>query len=414
LLVGFSLAQGALAQAGTLSGTVLATLTGDLEGVVVVACFPSSDGCDDAKSKVAPLSAGGQSANFSLSGLLASEYLILAWKDSNGNGELDAGDEVGVAMQGGKPLLVKPPAKSLQVQMQPFDGDVDKLFAAAQTAPAQSSASASGLAELAYALPAGWQEDRGAEPITLKFSNVITVMVYAPRNAPGGPLRAFQEFWQERMELLFQVDKPPFVMRRKVGGGLNAYYFDGFLKPQNNQTELSVTLLLLDAGTQAVPLLALSGGDEAQYRQAREGFLKGLKLQGSPPNRPLFSAWELVGSWSGSDSAITNYVNAYTGAYAGSQITAYGQTYTFKADGSYEYSFAGISGGRTIREKQSGRYRLEGNLLSLSPKEGKASQMRVLGVGPTADGKALLLLFSLEYEDRPANVRFFGEWLVRK
>lgn len=132
--------------AGTIAGTVFAASGHDLSNAVVVACFVANDTCDEAKSKAAPVNAKGSSAPYKLDGLGADAYLMIAWRDLNGSGEVDAGDELGVYSKDGKtPALVKPPASKIDLRLQAFDGDTDKLFSSpqAQNPPAPSPPAAS-------------------------------------------------------------------------------------------------------------------------------------------------------------------------------------------------------------------------------------------------------------------------------
>jgi hypothetical protein len=123
-----------LAQSGTISGTVRGP---DLNGVIVIACLLVNHNCDDAQSKAVQ---AGPDGRFSLEGLGEASYLILAWRDLNGSGVMDAGDEVGIYTQDGRtPALVKPTSQNISLRLRPFDSNAASVFAAA-TPPSSGSA----------------------------------------------------------------------------------------------------------------------------------------------------------------------------------------------------------------------------------------------------------------------------------
>jgi hypothetical protein len=147
LPAGITFSQGA----GAITGTVFAASGHDLSNAVVIACFVANDTCDDKQSKAVAVSGKGSSAPYKLEGLSSASYLMIAWRDLNNSGEVDASDEIGVYSQDGKtPSLVKPPAQKIDLRLQAFDGDTDKLFSSPQAQnppapnPPASSPSASG------------------------------------------------------------------------------------------------------------------------------------------------------------------------------------------------------------------------------------------------------------------------------
>lgn len=102
---------------GSVSGTLTMGAGGDLNGTLVVACFLAGSQCDEAKSAVTQITAGGTEGQFSFSGLAAGEYAVYAFKDMNGNNIPDDGDWYGEAAQ-----TVTPPASGLLISMQVIGG----------------------------------------------------------------------------------------------------------------------------------------------------------------------------------------------------------------------------------------------------------------------------------------------------
>jgi hypothetical protein len=114
-----------------ISGTVFAAPASSLRNTVVIACRLENDTCDEARSGIQELNASTPSATYRIDNLENAAYLMLAWRDLNGNGEADAGDEIGMYRQGGKPALLTPPASKIDLRLQRFNGDLDTLLAQA-------------------------------------------------------------------------------------------------------------------------------------------------------------------------------------------------------------------------------------------------------------------------------------------
>ncbi|MCX7784196.1 MAG: hypothetical protein N2318_11215, partial [Meiothermus sp.] len=81
-------------------------------GTVVLACFylEASDDCDSQKSKEVTLNTAGRTASFSIEGLAAGDYLILALNEAQ--------NLVGFYLDNqGQPALVKPPRSGINIQL---------------------------------------------------------------------------------------------------------------------------------------------------------------------------------------------------------------------------------------------------------------------------------------------------------
>lgn len=141
VLLGVTRSQGA----GTIIGTVYAASGQDVSKAVVIACLVVNNDCDNAQSKAAAVNGNGSSGTYQIEGLSAASYLVIAWRDLNGSGNVDAGDEVGVYSQDGKtPALVKPPAQKVDLRLHAYDGNATSLFAAPDAAARPSGSGAAG------------------------------------------------------------------------------------------------------------------------------------------------------------------------------------------------------------------------------------------------------------------------------
>ena len=147
-------------------------------------------------------------------------------------------------------------------------------------------------------------------------------------------------------------------------------------------TPVILTLLVLDAGPAAVPVIVLTSSPEAFG--AFSGELKALltsfvvtrdagaapdkppeKLVIPPPDHQL-GVEELAGEWRHQDRISTTYVYRSSGNYAGSDNLTYGDAWTITAKGAVTSNFYAIRNGKKIVEKTSGTLRIDGAVLDVS------------------------------------------------
>lgn len=116
LLSGWTNAQ------GIISGTVFTPAGGTLDvyGTVVIACALTLDAesCDETLSGYAQISQGGYRAPFEIRGLTGDYYLLIAWQDTNGNGEVDEDEPQAVLLGGEEPRIITPPSAGLELHIQ--------------------------------------------------------------------------------------------------------------------------------------------------------------------------------------------------------------------------------------------------------------------------------------------------------
>src|SRR5207247_1979089 len=125
----------------------------------------------------------------------------------------------------------------------------------------------------------------------------------------------------------------------------------------------------------------LQSGFLKEQEAALDQLLRSLRIPGgAPPAKPLATMAQLGRNWSTTSSSVTNYVNSYTGAHAGTSIIAYGIYYTMKPDGTFSHIFSGINNSARIKEKSKGTYKLEGDLLLFKESNGRVTKNRFLGI----------------------------------
>jgi hypothetical protein len=121
---------------GALSGEIVAA---DVAGYVVIACFADAElGCDEARSGFAEVAGGGTRADWVIEGLERGPFLVLGWRDVDGDGEAQEHELIVLSDAAGEPRLVMAPDAGLLLRAPDAptvqDGPVRRSPAA--TAPA--------------------------------------------------------------------------------------------------------------------------------------------------------------------------------------------------------------------------------------------------------------------------------------
>ena len=121
-LVGFLAACGEVpGGASGISGTVTAPAGGSVMATDVFACFNNETDC--ARLGEATIAQEGLSAAYRLSGLLSGSYGVYAFKDNDGDNEVDNGELFGFyGSAPGTPQLVTPPAVNVDITMTRLTG----------------------------------------------------------------------------------------------------------------------------------------------------------------------------------------------------------------------------------------------------------------------------------------------------
>ncbi len=105
---------------GNLAGSATAPAGGDVANTAVVACFLEANQCNvnSPNTKSVVVSTGGTTGNFTVSGLIAGQYLVVGFKYVNANGQVDAGDYLGCVGDASGCTTVTPPQTALSIPMQ--------------------------------------------------------------------------------------------------------------------------------------------------------------------------------------------------------------------------------------------------------------------------------------------------------
>ncbi len=87
-----------------------------VQGTIVLAAFVNSQGnLEETKSNFVQLTQSSSSAAFSVGDLETGNYLVIAWKDVNGDQKLNAGDLIGLESK-----LVQPSKTGLSLKLEPY------------------------------------------------------------------------------------------------------------------------------------------------------------------------------------------------------------------------------------------------------------------------------------------------------
>jgi hypothetical protein len=116
---------------GTLSGHLYAlgsaNSIGSTDDTLLLACFinETADGCDSARSSSLRVPLGtGALATYRFDGLPDGRYILDAVRDVNGNGAVDAGDELdSFAMNGVVATVLRPPVENVNLRLKPATRD---------------------------------------------------------------------------------------------------------------------------------------------------------------------------------------------------------------------------------------------------------------------------------------------------
>jgi serine protease len=105
-----------------------------VQGTIVLAAFVNAQGnLEEAKSNAVQLTQSSSSAAFNVGDLETGNYLVVAWKDVNGDQKLNAGDLIGL-----EPNLVKPTKTGLNLKLEPYS-ETSTLPAAIKSSDALKS-----------------------------------------------------------------------------------------------------------------------------------------------------------------------------------------------------------------------------------------------------------------------------------
>ncbi|WP_027483658.1 hypothetical protein [Deinococcus pimensis] len=106
----------------TISGTVTAPGSADVQGTYLIVCPVKNDACDWDNADGVVIEQTGRQATFTTGTLADGEYAVIAWKDNAPKGEFGAEDNLGIYSPDEKTLgRVRPSTANVNVTMLAFD-----------------------------------------------------------------------------------------------------------------------------------------------------------------------------------------------------------------------------------------------------------------------------------------------------
>ena len=300
--------------------------------------------------------------------------------------------------------------------------------AAGSFAPGASPLPTSGRAidGVVWTDPAGWQkepsggtvvfratltdvDDQGRPEAGDESRHQAAIGFLPVQAADQGPTALFDRLWREQFAG-FELGDTFVHYRGRLPGQLVVLYMGRFFTRPNTPSthgnpKTYGALWLVDlGGNRFQPVVAVVeprdpgiGMDMFKESAALKAlaFPLGAVLdsirpkQGVPPYPAggYFAAQDLRGAWQESSSAYGgSYYNSVTGGFAGVAVSSSGGHFTLRDDGTYDYAFAyasshpqfGNSGGST---KHDGRYRLDGDVVLIEPKQKLNYQFTCCAVG---------------------------------
>lgn len=430
------------------SGTVYALSGSGLQNAVVIACLLENDACSDQRSGAQQIAGNGSSARFQITNLEDADYLLLAWRDLNGNGEADAGDEIGVYQQGGKPALLRPPASNLELRLSKFSGDLDSLINQAESpssAPPPASPPASPPTSgntnvtnspLRFGISSAWRNSgNGSYEATFgkddpnQPKGTINLEVLPVRAKSGALLAQTRAIWQA--ETKGQLDKPGQsggVYARRLPGGLNVGITFGTLRRGDNPNKQDAfntiigmysVLFVIEHDNQVTPIFFVMTRPDVPYAYATEEtegrglmleMMNNLKPKANITVSPLYTEADLIGKWKETSNTFvsSDWYNPSTGAYVTSSFNA--SAFTLRLGfqkggvGTYDATFvqASNTGSRTQSEKTASRWRIAGDQVIVErPSTGRRAVYQLYGIGKDDRGQPVIL------------TRYLGSDLIR-
>jgi hypothetical protein len=101
---------------------------------------------------------------------------------------------------------------------------------------------------------------------------------------------------------------------------------------------------------------------------------------------------DLVGTWDHGAGSVQTYIDSYTGDYSRTNTTFYGEQYSIRSDGTFEYKFVGRSNNRTVRESDSGNVILSGGFITIKFKGRTTQKYQFIAFMTQPNGAAIISL----------------------
>jgi hypothetical protein len=325
-------------------------------------------------------------------------------------------DKVAVAAQGGLQGLVGIEADKLRLTEKGLTAAPGTVAATKPTV--RAGATGSGTVP-AHTSPPGY-EKKVYDDGSIIYSAIVQdgdrkhdceIRLLAPRPAPNGAAKAFQQLWKETFKDVQAGEVSTGFRRVFYPAKAVCHYMGGFYKLKNNpQQNVYVVLYVFDLGKTVQPVVAsVLPGRSPQFEydpqpsafdtlgKALGPFIDSLRMPNVPPvPASLFTRAEAVGYWteSASSMVVGGYYVTPSGDYAGEMMSAYGGYYHYNPDGTFYYRFAYANrGARDVgQDKNEGTFTVKNDILVHKPKSPRAYKYdkKIVGCGFQQTDKGII------------------------
>jgi len=257
-----------------------------------------------------------------------------------------------------------------------------------------------------------------------KTTNAFCILtIYGKRPGTGDPQQDFAAKWNELVVTPFKAESNPKTDSQPTADGWQAVA--GASQIEMNGVRSYAVLTVVSGYGIAAGVLAIT--NDESYLPKIQTFLDGIKLDkasdrdkasapprvdtsdeladpfpdqpGHNPQKPLLGKLkrsitmaDLVGEWSFGAGSVQRYVDSATGDYAGTNTAFYGESYSIRGDGTFDYHFTGRSSNRTVRETDSGTITLSGGYITVNFKQRNTTKYQFVAFMIEANGAAVLSL----------------------
>ena len=300
---------------------------------------------------------------------------------------------------------------------------------------------------MTYTPPKGWSKTPKDGAVVYAGVNKATnafclLTVYAAKTSAGLPQKDFANEWTEFVVKPFRAETNPKTETETNPDGWQATVGGAQIELEGGIKAAAILTVFTGFGQTASILAILN--DESYTAQA-DAFVAGVKLDkhkalaktsatnqtnplanpsstdqkdpfpdkpGFQPQKPLagllkpsITMADLVGTWENGGASVTTYVNSSSGNYAGTDTTFFGESYTVKPDGTFDFKFQGRTANHTVREAGNGTVTLDGGFIIVrftgGDRKGSIDRYQFIAFMTAPSGGAVLSLIHIGDNEKP-------------
>jgi hypothetical protein len=272
-----------------------------------------------------------------------------------------------------------------------------------------------------YTPPKGWTKTPKEGVMVFSDINKSTnrfciLTVYASTVSAGSPQKDFANEWDELIVKPFKAEANPKTETQTQDGWTSVA---GAAQIEMEGSKSYVIMTVFSGYGKTASVYALL--NDQSYLPQLDAFMASIKLDktkalpnptptiqnndpfpdrpGYAPQKPLsgtlnatITVADLVGTWDHGAGSVQTYIDSYTGDYSQTNTTFYGEQYSIRSDGTFEYKFVGRANNRTVRESDSGNVILSGGFITFKFKGRTAEKFQFIAFMTQPNGAAILSL----------------------